>query len=66
MRKRKFDIRKLATSNYHMGSSERYVIEQDNILETSNAAVNKDKQFFEMKLEIDATIKSLTTFTIDN
>lgn len=42
-------------------------MEQDNFLELSNTAIkNKDKQFFEMGLEINAIIKNLATLTIDN
>lgn len=40
---------------------------QDNILKANTAIVtNKDKQFFEMGLETDTTIKSLVTLTFYN
>lgn len=51
-------------TNDLMGSSERYVMGQENLLEPSNAIVDKDKQFFEIELETNATIESLATLTI--
>lgn len=43
------------------------MIKQDNPLKPSNITINnKDKQFFEMKLETNTIIKSLTTLTTYN
>ncbi len=42
------------------------MIGQDNLLEPSNVAVDKDDRFFEMKLETNATIESLATLTVYN
>lgn len=40
---------------------------QDNLLKPSNIVVtNKNKQFFKMRLEINAIIKNLATLTIYN
>lgn len=43
------------------------MIEQANLLKPSNAEINNiDKQFIKIRLETDAIIKSLATFTIYN
>ena len=48
-------------------SSEKNVMEQANPLELNNAEVdNVNKQFFEIGLETDTTIKSLATLTLYN
>lgn len=50
-----------------MDSTEENMMGQDNLLESSYTIVNnKDEQFIEMRLETNATIKSLATFTIYN
>ncbi len=67
MRKSKIDACELAARNDHMGGSEKNVMEQDDPLEPSNAAVDdEDEQFFEMGLETNATIENLATLTIYN
>ena len=67
MRKSKIDACELAARNDYTGSSEENVMEQDDPLEPSNAAVDdEDQQCFEMGLETDATIESLATLTIYN
>ena len=67
MKKSKIDICKFATRNDYTSSLEENVIEQANLLEPSNTKLDDiDKQFFEMGLEIDATIESLAILTIYN
>ncbi len=67
MRKSNIDACELVARNDHMSGSEENVMEQDDPLEPSNAVVNdKDKQFFEMRLETNATIENLATLTIYN
>ncbi len=67
MRKSKIDTYELTARNDHTGDSEKNVMEQDDPLEPSNAAVNdEDKQFFEIGLETNATIENLATLTIYN
>ncbi len=67
MKKSKIDAYEFAARNDHTGGSEKNMMEQDNPLEPSNTAVNdKDKQFFEIGLEINATIENLAILTIYN
>ncbi len=66
MKKSKVNAYELAARNEYTSSSKRQVIGQDDSLDPNNAAVDKDNRFFEMELETDTTIKSLTTLTIYN
>ena len=66
MRKSKVDVCDLAARNEYTSSSKKYVMGQDNPLDPSNIAVDKDKRFFKMELKTDAIIKSLATLTIYN
>ena len=67
IKKSKIDVCELVAINDYTGSSEQNVIKQANLLEPSNIEVdNINKQFFEMGLETDATIKDLATLTIYN
>lgn len=67
IKKSKIDIYKLAARNNYTSRSEKNVMKQTNLLKPSNAEINNiDKQFFEIKLEIDAIIKSLAILTIYN
>ncbi len=66
MRKSKVDVCELAARNEHTSSSEGHVMGQDDPLDPSNAAVDKDDRFFEMELETDAIIESLSTLTVYN
>ncbi len=67
MRKSKIDVYELTAKNKYTDSSEENMMEQDNLLEPSNTTINdENEQFFEMELEIDATLKNLATLTIYN
>ncbi len=66
MRKNKVNACELATRNEYTNSSEGHMMGQDNPLDSSNVAVDKDNRFFKIKLETDATIKYLATLTVYN
>ena len=67
MKKSKIDTYELIARIDYMGSLEENMVKQANLLESSYVKLeNVDKQFFEMGLEIDATIESLANLTIYN
>ena len=66
MRKSKVNAYELAARNEYMDSFKRHVMGQDNLLDPSNATIDKDNRLFKMELKIDATIKSLATLTVYN
>lgn len=66
MKKNKVDIYELTARNEYIGSFEGYIIGQDNLLNRSNAIVNKNNRFFKIELETDTIIKNLVTLTVYN
>lgn len=67
MRRSKFDTCELVARNDYIDCLEKNVIELANPLKLSNTEVdNINKQFFEIRLEINTTIKNLATLTIYN
>ncbi len=67
MMKSKIDTCELEARNDHTGGSEENVMEQEDLLEPSNVAVDdEDEQFFEMGLETNAIIENLVTLTSYN
>lgn len=59
MKKSKIDVSELTTRNDYTNSPKRNVIGQDDSLEPNNTTIiDKNKQFFEIGLEIDATMKA--------
>lgn len=65
IRKNKINVCKLVTTNNYTGCIEKKMMIQADLLKQSFAKINNiNKIFFEMRLEIDTTIKSLPTLII--
>lgn len=65
MRKSKIDARELITSNDYVTSQKENVIKENIIMNPDNMKIDrKNKQYYNMELDIDASIKNLVTLTI--